>query len=267
MACDIVKEGDFILRVKDGSSPAVGIDIEMWGSASFTPGGWTLIDQREPGGGYTDYAPSRDEEQPTTLTFTGRQIGSPGDGTQIPTLTIVQTYVSGSVQEVVIDVWDPNALAPRRETLEWTMATDLAATDNLLEAEILAELGLTATNAVAGTVVAVFPAGTTVNVVSSSVTTATLTATRVYTGGTVAAELTLADIMLQSGQYPRLVSTTGTGTCDTDEKTLTWELEADGKIYRFPKSTVNGGATIARAGIDWAATITSRQGYPTMVDA
>jgi hypothetical protein len=267
MACDIVKEGDFILRWKDGSSPVVSAAISLWGSASFTPGGWTLEDQRLPGGGFTSYSPTRTEEQPTVLSFTGRQIGSPGDGTQIPTLTIVQTYVSGSVQEVQIDVWAPNALAPTREVLAWTMATDLAATDNLLEAEILAELGITATNAVAGTVVAVFPAGTTVNVVSSSVTTATLSATRTYTGGTAAAEVTLADICLQSGQYPRLTSTTGTGTCDTDEKTLTWELEADGKIYSFPKGTVNAGATIGRAGIDWAVTVTSRQGYPDMSDA
>lgn len=267
MACDIVKEGDFILRVKDGSSPAVGIDIEMWGSASFTPGAWTLEDQRLPGGGFTDYAPTRTEEQATVLSFTGRQVGSPGDGTQIPTLTLVYTYVSGAVQEAVIDVWDPNALAPRRETLTWTQATNLAAVDGLVAAEVLAELGIVVVASPSGTVAIAFPAGTTVKVVSTTAGTATLTAAVTYTGGTVAAELTLADIMLQSGQYPRLVSTTGTGTCDTDEKTLTWELEADGKIYSFPKSTVNGGATIARAGIDWAASITSRQGYPTMSDA
>jgi hypothetical protein len=267
MACDIVKEGDFILRWKDGSSPVVSAAISLWGSASFTPGGWTLEDQRLPGGGFTSYSPTRTEEQPTVLSFTGRQIGSPGDGTQIPTLTIVQTYVSGSVQEVQIDVWAPNALAPTREVLAWTMATDLAATDNLLEAEILAELGITATNAVAGTVVAVFPAGTTVNVVSSSVTTATLSATRTYTGGTAAAEVTLADICLQSGQYPRLTSHDRHRHLQHGREDPDVGARGRRKIYSFPKGTVNAGATIGRAGIDWAVTVTSRQAYPDMSDA
>lgn len=269
MSCSIVTQADFILEIIDGGSPVSRLVLQLWGDFSYTPGGHELTEIMDSKGKFSTLGPIKGAQQPTEFSFTAKQVGTPGTNTGIATTTLVITHAASAEYVVQLEVTKTN-LGETEATLydlEFAAGAAAAATDNAAEAAILALFGITATNAVAGTVVFAAPAGWVVKVVSVDLGTGTVTAAVAYTGGSIASELTLADILHQSGMWPRLVGTNGAAAgCAGVEKTLTMLAHVPGsqKTYTFPLSTFGAGVAVALQGVDLSVTGTSRVPYPEM---
>lgn len=263
-ACPIVTRGDFVVRVKDGASFVK--EIAMMGDVSISPGGWTTERHRNTDGSYAAYAPSRTEENVTTVSVQAKALGGlAGVDTSLQVLTLVQTHAASAVYTATLKHKAPGAVKWTSATLTFAAGATSADTDDNADAALVAMFPTAVVaHATPGTITATFPAGWSLKVFSSTLGTGTFTATVTATGGTAADELSIADLVNRSGHYEKLVPVLGTGQCLSEEKTLTWEIDAGGRRWTFPASTHTGSFAAPLTGMTVDLAIECPQHVPTV---
>jgi hypothetical protein len=254
MPCGTVSKEDFDIVVIDGSATPIEITADLISAIRYSradaPMVWLTDGDGKP---VTGVAPLRGERGPSWIEVDGRVTAMPSRGGNINATSHVTTHGSGLTYQTVLRIVDVGKIEPRYVTLNWLAGGSATATDDALKAEYLSKTGITATGTSGtGPIVATWPTGTVIEVVSDTGGTGTSTVGIVESGTTAAAGATWRDLVLKAGVFAQLVSTVGNDGCIAEHKT--YHVEIRPKSGTGPKfRLINAAHVVPEFGMETAA--------------